>query len=293
VLVRPGKSNEVRCDLLTGTLVADGLPFFPVGFYCQWPVVPTLPEEEVVKGFNMMSPYWKIDNKQRKERLRFMDRCAQLGMKVNYNICNVAAGGVHTEALDKDEKLALLKKEVEALRDHPALLSWYLYDEPEGQGVPADSLKEAYDLIKTLDPYHPVTIVFMAPHMANQYAHVMDIAMTDPYPVPNGPITQVEEYVEILNGYFRYQKPVWVVPQAFGGNEWWTREPDPREVRAMTYLGLIHNASGVKYFIRKGLNGSPKSQAMWGECGEIAQEVMELLPSLAYGQPAPSAWASV
>jgi hypothetical protein len=293
VLVRPGKPNEVRCDLLTGTLVADGLPFFPVGFYCQWPVFPTLPEEEVVKGFNMMSPYWKIDNKQRKERLRFMDRCAQLGMKVNYNICNVAAGGVHTEALSKDEKLALLKKEVEALRDHPALLSWYLYDEPEGQGVPADSLKAAYDLIKTLDPYHPVTIVFMAPHMANQYAHVMDIAMTDPYPVPNGPIAQVEEYVEILNGYFRYQKPVWVVPQAFGGNEWWTREPDPREVRAMTYLGLIHNASGVKYFIRKGLNGSPKSQAMWGECGEIAQEVMELLPSLAYGQPAPPAWASV
>ena len=295
VILRPEKFNEVKRDLLTGTLVADGLPFFPVGFYCQWPVLNTFPEEEAVKGFNLMSPYWNVDNKNRKERIRFMDRCAELGMKVNYNVCNVAAGGMKIGAgniLTKEEKLHLLGKEIEALRDHPALLAWYLYDEPEGQGVPPDSLQEAYDLIKELDPYHPVTIVFMAPHMADKYSKVMDIAMTDPYPVPNGPITQVEEYVEILNGFFRYQKPVWVVPQAFGGSEWWTREPDPREVRAMTYLGLIHNASGIQYFIRKGLNGSPKSPAVWGECGAIAQEVMELLPSLAYGQPAPPAKVS-
>lgn len=287
LLVRSHKYNEVKRDLLTGTLIADGLPFYPVGFYCQWPVLPTLPEEEAVKGFNLMSPYWDIDKKGRKDRIRFMDRCAELGMKVNYNVCNVAAGGIHAESLSKDEKLDLLKKEVEALRDHPALLTWYLYDEPEGQGVPPDSLQAAYDLIKQLDPYHPVTIVFMAPQMADQYDKVMDIAMTDPYPVPNGPIAQVEDYVEILNNYFRYEKPVWIVPQAFGGGEWWTREPDPREIRAMTYLGLVHNASGIQYFIRKGLNGSPKSQATWGECGAIAQEIMELLPSIVYGQPAP------
>jgi len=290
VILRPGTFNEVKCDLLSGCLVTDGHPFFPVGFYCQWPVFHSLPEEEAVKGFNLMSPYWNIDSKGRKDRIKFMDRCAGLGMKVNYNVCNVAAGGLFTGtkgSLTKEEKLELLEKEVIALRDHPALLAWYLYDEPEGQGVPPDSLQAAYDLIKKLDPYHPVTIVFMAPHMADKYRNVMDIAMTDPYPVPNGPILQVEEYVEILNGFFRYQKPVWVVPQAFGGNEWWTREPDPREVRAMTYLGLIHHASGIQYFIRKGLNGSPKSQAVWGECGSMAQEIMELLPSLASGQPAP------
>jgi hypothetical protein len=295
VILRPEKFNEVKRDLLTGTLIADGLPFYPVGFYCQWPVLPTLPEEEAVKGFNLMSPYWNIDNKNRKERIKFLDRCASLGMKVNYNVCNLTAGGTIVgshNTMSKGEKLELLKKEVEAIRDHPALLAWYLYDEPEGQGVPPDSLQAAFDLIKELDPYHPVTIVFMAPHMADKYRNVMDIAMTDPYPLPNGPITQVEEYMEILNGFFHYEKPVWVVPQAFGGNEWWTREPDPREVRAMTYLGLVHNASGIQYFIRKGLNGSPKSQAVWGECGAIAQEIMELLPSIAYGQPAPPAMIS-
>ncbi len=135
-------------------------------------------------------------------------------------------------------------------------------------------------------------MVFMTPKVADRYAGVMDIAMTDPYPVPNEPITMVQDYVSALNGYFRYKKPVWLVPQAFGGNEWWSREPDPREARAMTYLGLIHNASGIQYFIRKGLNGSPKSQATWGECGAVAQEIMELLPSLVYGQPAPPALVS-
>ena len=64
----------------------------------------------------------------------------------------------------KQEKL--LREEVNAFRDHPALLSWYISDEPVGQGVPPDSLEFAYSIIKELDPYHPVAIVFMAPKTA-------------------------------------------------------------------------------------------------------------------------------
>ncbi len=76
------------------------------------------------------------------------------------------------------------------------------------------------------------------------------------------------------------QKPVWVVPQAFGGNEWWLREPDPREIRAMTYMAIIHGATGIQYFIRNGPNSFPKSTAMWDECGAIALEIAELTPDI-------------
>ena len=48
------KFNEVKIDRANGGLIVDGLPFFPFGFYCYSPVQPTLAEEEVVKGFNMM-----------------------------------------------------------------------------------------------------------------------------------------------------------------------------------------------------------------------------------------------
>lgn len=291
VVLKKGSRNEVKVDRLTGGLVTDGLPFIPVGFYCSWPLEPAFPEEEVVKGFNLISPYWKIDKKGKKERMRFMDRCAGLGMKVNYNLCSVAGGGgnstTRSEGLSRREKLELLRKEVELMRDHPALLAWYIADEPVGQGVPADSLEAAYDLIKALDPYHPVSIVFMAPHMAEPYREVMDITMTDPYPVPHGRIREVGSYVNELQDFFRHEKPVWLVPQAFGGNEWWTREPTAGEVRAMTYLGVVNGAAGIQYFIRKGLNAVPKSQATWGECGTIAQELMALTPALTSGQPAP------
>ena len=51
----PAKSNAVQIDQLTGGLIADGLPFFPYGFYCG--PVSNLPEKEVVHGFNMIGPY--------------------------------------------------------------------------------------------------------------------------------------------------------------------------------------------------------------------------------------------
>ncbi len=47
--------------------------------------------------------------------------------------------------------------------DHPALLAWYISDEPTGHNMPAENLERSYRIVRELDPYHPVTIVFMAP----------------------------------------------------------------------------------------------------------------------------------
>lgn len=55
MVVLPAKPNTVQIDQLTGGLIADGLPFFPFGFYCV--PVNNLPEREVVHGFNMIGPY--------------------------------------------------------------------------------------------------------------------------------------------------------------------------------------------------------------------------------------------
>ncbi len=278
----PWKSNEVKIDHFSGGLLVDGMPFFPYGFYCRTPVSPTLPEEEVVKGFNMISPYQLIELKTIRERKAYMDRCAGLGMKVNYQLISVAGGGGVNEAQDKktsaEDKMQMLKDEVVAFRDHPALLAWYIADEPDGQGVPPETLMDAYRTIKELDPYHPVTIVLMTPSRAMEYKDVLDIVMADPYPVPNSPVTEVSDWTEALYRAFYPEKPVWIVPQAFGGAEWWKREPTQREIRSMTYLAIVNHATGIQYFIRHGLNRFPKSQAMWAECGAMALEVADLTP---------------
>jgi len=282
--VLPEQYNAVKIDRVSGGLIVEGMPFYPFGFYAYSPVQPGLAEEEVVKGFNMMSPYQKIKGKTLKERKKYMDRCAALGMKVNYNVLSLAGGGGvgNKEWDEKSDRrpMETLKKEIETFKDHPALLSWYISDEPVGQRVHPSSLERFYNLIKETDPYHPVTIVFMTPHMAEKYSHVMDIVMADPYVIPNGKVEDVGTTAAMLRDEFFLEKPVWIVPQAFGGNEWWEREPTPQELRAMTYLSMVNYAMGIQYFIRHGLNSFPKSTAAWNECGRMALEFAEMTPYL-------------
>lgn len=285
------KLNEVKIDYASGGLVVDNLPFFPFGFYCYSPVQPSLAEEEVVKGFNMISPYQKILKETINDRKIYMDRCAELGMRVHYNLLSVAGGGgVGSDIVDNTSergKLSLLIDEIEAFRDHPALLAWYISDEPTGHKISPEKLEETYQLIKELDPYHPVSIVFMASQRAGEYAGAMDIIMADPYPLPNGSVLEVDKVARNLKKEFNLEKPVWIVPQAFGGSEWWLREPTAAELRVMTYLSVINKATGIQYFVRHGLNSFPKSTETWSECGVMALEMAELTPFLLSIEQAP------
>lgn len=279
----PHKDNAVKIDKLTGKLISEELPFYPFGFYTYSPVQEGLIAEEATSGFNMMSPYQQINKKGLEQRKAYMDRCAQVGMKVNYNLLSVAGGGgvnMNSSPMQREKKLKLLEKEVKRFKDHPALLSWYISDEPTGRKVNKKWLEKIYRRIKQIDPYHPVTIVFMNEEKAGKYRDAMDIVMTDPYPVPNHPVAEVEEPVSYLKKEFLLEKPVWVVPQAFGGNEWWQREPTGKELRAMTWLSILNGATGVQYFIRHGLNSYPKSITTWNEAGEIALEIKQLVPWL-------------
>ncbi|MBL3657039.1 carbohydrate binding domain-containing protein [Fulvivirga sediminis] len=288
VVLRSEKQNAVQIDRLTGGLIADGMPFFPFGFYCV--PVGDLPEREVVHGMNLIGPYQDNQPEGLSERKAYMDRCAELGVKVQYSV-NSLIGSGHNGApgmdMSKENKIALLKSEIEAFRDHPALLSWYINDEPDGQGRPVAILEEAYEMIHQLDPYHPVSIVFMMPSRAAEFENTMDIAMTDPYPIPRAP----EEVLHNLNGYreaYQYKKSVWLVPQAFGGQEMWEREPTANELRVMTYMGLISGAKGIQYYIRGEGNINPQSVSAWSECSNMAVEVAQMSSFLLSADVAPS-----
>jgi len=278
------KSNEVKTDRLTGGLIVNKLPFFPFGFYCYSPVSPSLPEEEVVKGFNMISPYQKILPETLNERKAYMDRCAELGMKVHYNLLSVSGGGgvgSKIDGLSDIEKKERLISEIKTFRDHPALLGWYISDEPNGTSMTPEQLEDIYRTVKENDPWHPVSIVFMAPFLSSKkYSDALDIVMADPYPVPDLPVTKPGDVAGQLRSEFKGKRPFWIVPQAFGGGELWSREPTIQEIRSMTWQSIINGATGIQYFVRQGPNAFPKSVATWSECGRIAVEVAELTPWL-------------
>jgi hypothetical protein len=109
------KPNEVKTDNLNGGLIVNKRQFFPFGFYTYSPVHPTLAEEEVVRGFNMISPYQKVIPETLNERKAYMDRCAQLGMKVHYNLLSVSGGGgvgSKIEGITEEEKQKRLIEEI-------------------------------------------------------------------------------------------------------------------------------------------------------------------------------------
>ncbi len=150
-----------------------------------------------------------------------------------------------------------------------------------------------YEILKELDPYHPVCMVFnRGAGQARPFMDSLDIAMADPYPIPNTPVTDVsdtcDEILEVCDG----TQPLWIVPQAFGGGEWWSREPTPAEERVMSYLALIHGATGLQYFVRRPEVRFPKSPQAWSECSAVAFEAAEMTPALLSAEPRPKVTSS-
>ncbi|MEN6303193.1 MAG: hypothetical protein ABFD96_10745 [Armatimonadia bacterium] len=280
-------ANGVVIDNRSQTLLVGGLPFCPQSCYADLRSVDDVIRDEPVFGFNTIAPYLPTNPEERhktRESLRKMfDRCAEVGLYVQLCL-HGAARPPHTE-----EKWAWLKEEIEAFRDHPALLAYYLADEPELGSASAEDCEIAYRKIKELDPWHPVTMVFCQSEAAARYARGMDICMTDPYPIPNSPVTNVSDFCDRINRDLADALPLWVVPQAFGGGEWWKREPSRQEMRCMTYLALIHNSRGIQYFIRRPPASNPNSPDLWSECRRLMFELGQLTPALAGEQrPAPT-----
>jgi hypothetical protein len=78
----------------------------------------------------------------------------------------------------------LVTSQINKLKPHKSILLWYTADEPGGQSDPFDAPLQAYDLIRKLDPYHPVSLVLNCANFHyDKYTRGADIIMTDPYPI--------------------------------------------------------------------------------------------------------------
>lgn len=284
--------GAVAVDFVSRGLEVDGLPFFPTSFYTHWPVTAADAAERAL-GFNAMAPYGAPAPADA-ATLTWLDDCAAAGIKAHYHLTSLTTA----DPLD----IATITAAVEAVRGHPAVLAYYIADEPDGPGnqTERDALRnrlvQAHDVIHALDPYHPVSLVLNCLHSAPDYVDAADVLMADPYcvglhdPVGCDYCTQgvldVETRVRTVLAETAATRPLWLVSQAFGGGEHWRRAPSPGEQRAMTYLGLVSGATGLQPFAREGL--WPRF-AMWAALRQAAREVATLTPFLLSKQAAPAA----
>ena len=261
-------AREVKIDLFSQSLLVDGEPFFPIGLY--WLRAKDLGSMRRLH-FNSGDYFYKLRGE---EVASLMDVAAVEGMQILLELTEYAR---RKPEPDYRAIAALVKR----YRQHPALLAWYLVDEPaETKMAPASALA-IYELIRELDPYHPVYLVNNRSHTYAAYSDASDILAIDVYPIPNYPITQVGDYMQQARWTLLERKPVWLIAQAFGGVEHWARSPTASELRNMIYQGLVGGAKGV-FFYRYCEEHERHIQplALWREVQRLAAELAELEPVL-------------
>lgn len=254
-------------------LLIEGQSFFPIGIYSVNP--PSAFREIKEAGFNTVHTY-----ESKRGYLRdYVKRAEMVGLKTLI----YPGDYMGNKKFDIDN----IKNTVKDLAGSSAILAWYLCDEPDIQEISPEKVKEVMNLIHELDSSRPGAIVLARPKKFVDYVEATDIFMVDSYPVPQRPLVEVAQMVDMARKAVGDKKPVWAVLQAFGyQNEknkgWgWKREPTYQEMKAMTYLAIARGARGIFYYTYHGsqyfIKDSPRH---WENLKAIVTELNLIYPIL-------------
>lgn len=170
---------------------------------------------------------------------------------------------------------------IKAAASHPALLAWYLTDEPENRGVTPESETKRYDELKKRDPNHPIGLDHTAFEAISKFKDACDFTMSDIYPITKNRDQNVMGVSIMMDEARRIHGqawPHWTYIQTFGGPETdngvWA-VPLPHEVRFMAYQALVHRATGILYF-----SYWPQQPRTWQSLAMLNREIHTLVPRL-------------
>lgn len=290
-----------------GVLLINNRPVFPIGFTMPPPADGKTPTGKgalaelaeagatFLRTGPMAAPW---DQAMLAKEQRYLDEAAKVGLWVMPTLREYS--GVR----ENDPKEAQLRALINRFKDHPALGAWKGADEPEWGKQPIPPLKRTYDIIRELDPHHPVFIV-QAPRgtidAMRAYDSAYDITGADIYPIsyppgghsiePNKHLSMVGDFTDRMMEVARVDnkppKPVWMVLQVtFSGTikpGKTLRMPTFPQTRYMTYQAIIHGARGLLYFgghIEKSLPERDKPLGWnWTHWNKVLRPVIEEIGS--------------
>ncbi|MCC7300367.1 MAG: hypothetical protein IT583_04750 [Verrucomicrobia bacterium] len=171
--------------------------------------------------------------------------------------------GISVDALFKDQSsLSQASRDyftnmVNLVKNHPAVLAYYLIDEPEVKAFDPRVLEEAYQLIRENDPYHPVLICNDSVDGIHTYKNAHDMFFPDPYICPQTnntltqPMTYISTFIDNAVSDGGGKKLVGNTPQIFNYADFGkpnNRAPTFMETRCAMYLAIIHGARGFSLY---------------------------------------------
>lgn len=288
--VLPQHTGEVCLDR-RGRLLSDGQPFFPWGFMSAGP-----DERLAQAGFNTVHTYVGYYIHRDKDLPAWLDKCQALGLRATM-YCYPGEVGIHINRNKKEftpRELERIGEFVATYRDHPAIIGWYLCDEPRGRILRAE-MKRVRDVVAQADPFHPCIVLDNTGRGAAELADAGEVVWVDPYPgfakdgPPRLPLSMVaiamDDMLRVTGDRLRH---FWVAPQAFNWGAWGgpkeqtERAPTYAEERTMTYLSIVHGAQGVVYFAWKYVLKEPELAK--GLLERLGPEIRALMPELLGGE---------
>ena len=303
-------------------MYVDGKPFFPLGiFYASLPHQrPEHMKRIKDSPFNLIMDYSALSMAlpQDKEKItairKGLDQMSEYNLKII--VCLTAFYSSNSNYVKRGwsgEKgtLNMTRKLINAIKDHPAVLGYYLTDElsEEQLGLPT----KMRQLINHLDPYHPTFTLSNLPSAMPNYIVSGDVFMYDPYPIRSvrgGRKFVAKEISSFRENMHKGGAPCWAVPQAFNwgiqrtihasnpGKEKLETYLDPtaEDMRSMMLLCLLDGSTGIvpwcypfpwkedtwQRFRAKGMGDYP--QKFWEKIKNAASAVEMLSPYLIASQ---------
>jgi hypothetical protein len=244
-----------------GRTIVDGKPFFPLGVYVH-PRDKEVPYLERLKDgpFNCI-----IECSPTKAML---DKFHAAGL--------MAIPRSHWKPED-------IRGVYGALKNHPALLAWYIIDE-----TPVDYAEEQIALQKIrreTDPDHPTVAVLDYPRNVDAFMGSFDVVASDPYPVgyKRPKIGIAADYPVICRERTYGIRPIWQVPQSFAwdwchkhGHPAEDRYPTYEELRSMAWQAVAGGANGLLWYSAHHIfKCSPPEdlEKNWGALVKVAKEI--------------------
>ena len=284
-------SNRQPTNLAdNGAYLVNGEPFFPIGLYHVWseigyPGHPRPLSEDyqliVEQGFNAVQTKATTDQKMVKE---ILDTAYEYGVMADVSL--YASGRIK-------EYLEIYLEMIEKNKEHPAVLTWKIMDEPDlREDNMTWEVPKAYREYKEFDPNTPILLTIAPGDEAKHsfWAHYCDAYQVDPYPLPSKPLNMVANQVALVRqGLEPWQNLTAVLqcgwrPDPSLDNP--SNQPNKAQARSMVYLSLINGAKGIFWYSyrEKGIWNLPDTP-LWEDFPEINAETAWLGEIVTKGEP--------
>ena len=285
----PASGDVIRLDA-NGNVLINGRRFFPRGFIGGGKhSFPALRKGK----FNIIQVY-TLHLAETEKIIEFLDQALDNGLRVIFSPFHKIRCGFF--GFNENGKLSprlsekgrqRMEQLVNAVKMHPALFGYYLYDEPRGAEY-CTELKQIYHRLSELDPNHPVIgLDNTAGGSINLKGHC-DIHVLDLYPSPTKENTFSKPPASVCRNIQTMTEKLdtdgrWYAPQAFDRNSFTKTDTLHRamtyaETRCTVFGAIAAGANGilpykigdpsVRYFQKhpnSGIYASPEMKIGWLE----------------------------